>query len=354
MGVKEITGLWVAMKNDKATPEKVAERVRDVLTFLSHLEHEVPASPMLKTLRVKWALEFIEEKLHNNNFPFPEEITTKALALKERFEAENWGEGLGPEDLEDEEQSLSASSTPAAPATAPATPTTPTSPTGSGTAVVRLPSPNHPIWGVNGIMHGLARKPGAKSVTYIINPDYKDQVRNASVFGHNGLTVGAWFPLLRAAYFHGAHGQWVRGIHGDPKVGAYSIVVGGSKYEDMDDDRGDVIWYSADNSVENTDRDRHANFTGMTRSLIKSIDTRHPVRVLRKGNEKNSFAPDIGFRYDGLYRVVHWQENNNSKGGKYVRFKLKRLGEQPLLSYINHSSPTRQQVIDYHRFREGY
>ena len=44
-------------------------------------------------------------------------------------------------------------------------------------------------------------------------------------FGHNGLTVGQWFPFRICALNAGAHGASQAGIAGSKKVGAFSIVV---------------------------------------------------------------------------------------------------------------------------------
>ena len=44
-------------------------------------------------------------------------------------------------------------------------------------------------------------------------------------FGHNGLTVGQWFPFRICALTAGAHGATQAGIAGSEKIGAFSIVV---------------------------------------------------------------------------------------------------------------------------------
>lgn len=44
-------------------------------------------------------------------------------------------------------------------------------------------------------------------------------------FGHNGLTVGQWFPFRICALNAGAHGATQAGIAGSEKIGAFSIVV---------------------------------------------------------------------------------------------------------------------------------
>jgi hypothetical protein len=57
-------------------------------------------------------------------------------------------------------------------------------------------------------------------------------------------------------------------------------------------------------------------------SLIKSCDARLPVRVIR-GKRAGEFAPTEGYRYDGLYYVTrYWQEEGQS-GFKVWRFKVR-------------------------------
>ncbi|KXS15836.1 SRA-YDG protein, partial [Gonapodya prolifera JEL478] len=44
-------------------------------------------------------------------------------------------------------------------------------------------------------------------------------------------------------------------------------------------------------------------------ALSKSVQTKTHVRVIRGYKLKSKFAPKIGYRYDGLYRVEQaWKE----------------------------------------------
>lgn len=72
------------------------------------------------------------------------------------------------------------------------------------------------------------------SNTYVLNPNF--QQRPAKVSGHNGLAVGAWFPMQRCALAKGAHGMPVAGISGSADYGAYSIVVAGGAYKEVDEE----------------------------------------------------------------------------------------------------------------------
>lgn len=52
-------------------------------------------------------------------------------------------------------------------------------------------------------------------------------------FGHNGLTVGQWFPFRICALNAGAHGATQAGIAGSEKIGAFSIVVSSESFSSL-------------------------------------------------------------------------------------------------------------------------
>jgi hypothetical protein len=132
---------------------------------------------------------------------------------------------------------------------------------------------------------------------------------------------------------------------------------GSSKYEELDKDLGDTIWYSSDKSHENVDPTRIHTRSNMTLSLHRSIANGNPVRVLRSrgsGSSSGAFSPMCGIRYDGLYTVEKVVERKNHKGGLYEQFKLVRRDDQKSLDEICRTSPTRQQVSDFNRIQELY
>ena len=63
--------------------------------------------------------------------------------------------------------------------------------------------------------------------TYQLDPKMDPPKRRFDIFGHNGLTVGQWWPLRVCALRDGAHGHIQGGISGNATDGAYSIVVSG-------------------------------------------------------------------------------------------------------------------------------
>jgi hypothetical protein len=277
--------------------------------------------------------------------------------LLERWEGDNWGappeldekakvEIVG-DDIEDVEDDAGR-------ATKRRRMSSATTATSTGRAT--LPPPGHPIWGKEGIINGLARRinPDTGRFSTILNPGLLHKKRNCTVYGHNGLDVGQWFPLRLSALYYGAHGASQAGISGDTKNGAFSIVVSGL-YDDLDRDMGDVLHYSGSGSHDDNPR-AHAPSTNQTRTLHASLRTQNPVRVLRN-KSKHRYAPTDGLRYDGLYLVVSMHRPKNSKGGLYEQFRLERL---PLNSNNDVSleecvrRPTGQEVRDFGKINDGY
>lgn len=217
-----------------------------------------------------------------------------------------------------------------------------------------LPPEDHDVWGVGGIMHGVAmtKEPGRK-LEYRFDPRYGGERRGGESFGHNGLAVGDWFPKLIVANFRGAHSQLQRGISGDADAGgAYSVLVSG-EYSGLDMDEGEVVYYSAEGARGRDARDRFDAKANM--AMTASVRTRNPVRVLRssKGARSRTYAPACGIRYDGLYRVTEVRFLVNDEGGSYQRFRLERLGGQPSLDSVL-SVPNEEQKRQFDRIKDGY
>lgn len=214
-----------------------------------------------------------------------------------------------------------------------------------------LPPSDHPIWGDQGIMHGvLMRRNASGRCSYTL--DERFPRHDGHVYGHNGLQPGDWFAMQMCACFRGAHDQPQRGIAGDKHRGAYSIVVSGGSYGETDVDEGDVLYYSAQGASKKN-ASSQADVVG-NQALMASWRTRRPVRVLRGHKGSRLWAPPLGYRYDGLYKVVGWKERMNKEGGIYKRFKLVREPGQASLEEIMRASPTAQQLADHRLIKDGY
>ena len=145
------------------------------------------------------------------------------------------------------------------------------------------------------------------------------------IFGEiQGVPVGATFATRKEAAAAGIHKPLQAGISGSKDEGADSIVISGG-YED-DFDSGDEIVYTGEGGQD--DKGRHIANQELVRgnlALAKSEIDSLPVRVIRGADKRNPFAPESGYRYDGLYKVVsHWHEIGKS-GFLVYRFKLVKL-----------------------------
>ena len=173
---------------------------------------------------------------------------------------------------------------------------------------------------------------GRKS--YILDKRFK---RPANVFGHNGLTVGDWWPMQICALRDGAHGSLMGGIAGNKEHGCYSIVVSsGAEYGDRD--LGDILWYTGSGGVGN---DGIQPLTNATQSLITSHARNLPIRVIRTSKSNSEFAPSKGYRYDGLYNVISYGLMGSAGGTQRWKFKLRRRDDQPP---IRREVPTRTEL----------
>lgn len=269
--------------------------------------------------------------------------------LLQRFDNERWGAAMtlapDPPDMHQQQDTL------------------PTSPNRckpyrrrrkSSVSVGNIHSPpaGHHIWGVHGIMHGIAVHKHDGKKNNLLDPRYEHRKRDARNYGHNGLTVGQWFPIQLVALFNGAHGSAQGGIHGDKANGAFSILVGG-KYDLLDTDNGNTLFYSGTGSCDNRDPDNPVPSTQGTLALHASMRTRTPVRVMRAAGSSSSFAPSLGLRYDGLYIVEEVILSENTKGGKYEKFKLVREPNQRHLNELV-TIPSIRQQNDYARIKDYF
>jgi putative restriction endonuclease len=143
------------------------------------------------------------------------------------------------------------------------------------------------------------------------------------------VPVGTLFDNRRALYDGGVHRQLQAGIAGGEHAGAESIVVSGG-YED-DEDSGDVIVYTGQGGNDpNTgkqvaDQQLTLGNAGLMKSRVEGL----PVRVIRRAHPGSPFAPQTGFRYDGLYYVEDAHHVIGKSGFKIWRFTLRRQDATP-------------------------
>ena len=168
----------------------------------------------------------------------------------------------------------------------------------------------------------------------------------AAVFGEiSGFPCGSPFNFRVDACHALVHRATVAGIVGNPTVGCYSIVLNGGYPDDVD--LGDALTYTGSGGQA---RNRGSNgsklvlrdqtLDGKNAALAKSIETSHPVRVLRGSRLDSKFAPlgvaaggSFNYRYDGLYVVVRkWQATSLGSDALVWKFALTRVAGQPRLT----------------------
>ncbi|MFG1854058.1 YDG/SRA domain-containing protein [Actinomadura geliboluensis] len=128
---------------------------------------------------------------------------------------------------------------------------------------------------------------------------------------------------VRLAKLH-AHKQ--AGISGTAREGADAIVLNGGYPDDRD--YGDLIIYTG-HGGQDSRKQQIADQTlddpgnaGLVKSQLDSL----PVRVIRGFEEDSPHAPEEGYRYDGLFRVVrHWFKTRPD-GFQVCQFLMVKVG----------------------------
>jgi hypothetical protein len=326
-------------------PSTDAERLSKLSVYLDELSKVTMTPDFNNKAFVKLTLESITKP----NFFFRKDHVDQARQLLDKFNGENWGRSAAAAAADD--NSSDGSRSPDSRARRRGSSPRTIQDRSRGGYRDRSPPASHPIWGEQGIMHGLAQRVSDKGTkTKVLSTRLRK--RNADVFGNNKLQVGQWFPSQLSALFNGAHGHSQAGIHYGSGTGAYSIVISGA-YEDLDQDRGETIYYSGSGSHDNDLPNSLPPRTAGTEALSISLSNQKPVRVLRSGAGKSRFAPSVGLRYDGLYRVVDALTPLNSVGGLYEQFKLERIDGQTSLEECRRV-PSGSQVRDYYKINDGF
>ena len=158
------------------------------------------------------------------------------------------------------------------------------------------------------------------------------------------VEVGSHFPNRQALHDADMHRGLMRGI----APAGSSIVLSGGFVDDEDD--GDEIIYTGEGGRDpNTGRQiADQTLTGGNLALAENYVEGLPVRVVRGHNLDSDFAPSEGYRYDGLYRIDSYWKEKGQDGFVIYRYRLNRLGSQPLLrattdeALLRESSPQPQ------------
>ncbi|KAF2868826.1 PUA-like domain-containing protein [Massariosphaeria phaeospora] len=177
-----------------------------------------------------------------------------------------------------------------------------------------------------------------------IDPNWPKE--SCKYYGQGNLVIGQWWPTQLCTVRDGAHGAAQGGIYGEKDKGAYSVVISGNVYDDVDN--GNEVWYSGTESKDNKP-------TGATERLFETCTTiKQPVRVIRscRGDKKNPYHPEMGLRYDGLYDVVEFRCVKPETA--LYKFRLVRQQKQFPIRYEDNEArrPTAQEIDAYLKLRE--
>lgn len=138
-----------------------------------------------------------------------------------------------------------------------------------------------------------------------------------------GISVGMSFANRRELSRLGVHRHTMMGISWSPGNPAESVVVSGG-YED-DQDWGDTLLYTGMGGSRGGVQVADQELVAGNKALMLSFERRTPVRVIRGAKAKSEFGPQLGLRYDGLFRVTDAFYDFGRSGRRVWRFVLTAL-----------------------------
>ncbi|KAI8933759.1 hypothetical protein NX059_009472 [Plenodomus lindquistii] len=195
------------------------------------------------------------------------------------------------------------------------------------------------------ILRGIITAKGKDRNGDRIDPRYREKhPASAKYYGEGNLVLGQWWPTQLCTVRDGAHGAAQGGIFGEKDRGAYSIVLSGGGYHDVDN--GTSIEYSGTESKDSTP-------TENTTHLITSINLQNPIRVIRSHQlvKSNPYRPSVGLRYDGLYKAKSFEVVDKNKA--MCRFRLERCEGQERIRCEGDAArrPTYYEEMELERLR---
>jgi len=166
----------------------------------------------------------------------------------------------------------------------------------------------------------------------------------------SGINVGQTFLDRRALHDANVHRGLVQGIapHGN------SIVLSGGYVDD--EDEGDRIIYTGHGGRDEITGRQIADqsLTRYNAALAKNYAEGNPIRVNRGHQLDSPYAPEQGYRYDGLYRIDRYWSERGRDGFIVWRFFLVRLeGQSPIGTLETESQTTGDQLQNIGTDRPG-
>ncbi|XP_060195816.1 histone-lysine N-methyltransferase, H3 lysine-9 specific SUVH4 isoform X1 [Lycium barbarum] len=188
-----------------------------------------------------------------------------------------------------------------------------------------------------------SKRPDLKAVSKMKSAK---EVLNSERIGHiPGIDVGHQFFSRAEMVVVGFHIHWLNGIDCVAQTAgrkaeykgyklplAVSIVVSG-QYEDDQDNYEEVVYTGQGgndllgNKRQIKDQIMERGNLGLKNCMEHSV----PVRVTRGHKCVNSYVGKV-YTYDGLYEVVNYWAEKGISGFTVYKFRLKRMGGQPVLT----------------------
>ncbi|KAL1726167.1 hypothetical protein EV714DRAFT_287366 [Schizophyllum commune] len=122
--------------------------------------------------------------------------------------------------------------------------------------------------------------------------------------GIPSIPPGTTFPDRKALRASGVHAEVRAGIFAEKyRDGAYAVLLNGGY---ADQDHGETIEYVGQGGLDKPGGTQVVSqkWDWRNKSLQQSYESRKPVRVVRGSKLNSPYAPEQGFRYDGLYSVT--------------------------------------------------
>ena len=136
-----------------------------------------------------------------------------------------------------------------------------------------------------------------------------------------GVTEGDIFRDRQALHDAGVHGGVMQGIGG----GGNSIVLSGGYVDDVDEN--ELIIYTGQGGRDpNSGRqiaDQELKRGNL--QLARHYTEGNPIRVTRGHQLRSPYAPESGYRYDGLYRIDHFWHEQGQDGLLVYRYRLIKI-----------------------------
>ena len=94
-----------------------------------------------------------------------------------------------------------------------------------------------------------------------------------------------------------------------------------------DRDYGDTIIYTGHGGQDPNTREQNADqiLHRGNLALVRCMHEGYPVRVIRGHGLDSSYAPNEGYRYDGLYRVTDYWQDRGIAGFLVWRYRLEKI-----------------------------